>query len=83
MMRFLVARAVNPQLSLLDGLRDWNGIAAATARAAAQAQTVSGRRLGSIFILALMGGTPIPGDLVEFGLGRDRRPICGRDRELS
>lgn len=29
MMRFLVARAVNPQLSLLDGLRDWNGIAAA------------------------------------------------------
>jgi hypothetical protein len=29
MMRFLVARAVNPPLSLLDGLRDWNGTAAA------------------------------------------------------
>jgi hypothetical protein len=29
MMRFLVARAVNPQLSLLDGLRDWNRVAAA------------------------------------------------------
>jgi len=28
MMRFLLARAVNPQLSLLDGLRDWNAIAA-------------------------------------------------------
>jgi hypothetical protein len=29
MMRFLVARAVNPQIGLLDGLRTWNGIAAA------------------------------------------------------
>jgi hypothetical protein len=29
MMRFFVARAVNPHLSLLEGLRDWNGIAAA------------------------------------------------------
>jgi hypothetical protein len=29
MMRFLVARAVNPQLSLRDGLRHWNGIATA------------------------------------------------------
>jgi hypothetical protein len=29
MMRFLIARAVNPQLTLLDGLRDWNNIAAA------------------------------------------------------
>ena len=29
MMRFLVARAVNPQLRLLDGLRQWNSIAAA------------------------------------------------------
>jgi hypothetical protein len=29
MMRFLVTRAVNPQLSLLDGLRNLNGIAAA------------------------------------------------------
>jgi len=29
MMRFLVARAVNPQLSLHEGLRNWNGIAAA------------------------------------------------------
>jgi hypothetical protein len=29
MMRFLVARAVNPQLGLLDGLRGWNGIAGA------------------------------------------------------
>lgn len=28
MMRFLVARAVNPQLSLLEGLRGWNDIAA-------------------------------------------------------
>ncbi len=28
MMRFLVAHAVNPQMSLLDGLRDWNSIAA-------------------------------------------------------
>jgi len=28
-MRFLVARAVNPQLGLFDGLRQWNGIAAA------------------------------------------------------
>lgn len=27
MMRFLLARAVNPQLSLLDGLRNWNHIA--------------------------------------------------------
>jgi hypothetical protein len=27
MMRFLVARAVNPQLNLLEGLRRWNGIA--------------------------------------------------------
>ena len=29
MMRFLIARAVNPQLSLLDGLRNWNDIATA------------------------------------------------------
>ena len=29
MMRFLLARAVNPQVSLLDGLRSWNQIATA------------------------------------------------------
>jgi hypothetical protein len=29
MMRFLVARAINPQLNLLEGLREWNSIAAA------------------------------------------------------
>jgi hypothetical protein len=29
MMRYLVARAVNPPTTLLDGLRDWNGLAAA------------------------------------------------------
>jgi len=28
MMRFLVARAVNPQLGLHEGLRQWNSIAA-------------------------------------------------------
>jgi hypothetical protein len=28
-MRFLLARAVNPQISLLDGLRNWNPIATA------------------------------------------------------
>ncbi len=28
MMRFLLSRAVNPQLSLADGLRDWNRTAA-------------------------------------------------------
>jgi hypothetical protein len=27
MMRFLLARAVNPQLTLLDGLRNWNQVA--------------------------------------------------------
>lgn len=27
MMRFLLARAVNPQLSLLEGLRHWNHVA--------------------------------------------------------
>ena len=27
MMRFLLARAVNPQVSLLEGLRSWNQIA--------------------------------------------------------
>jgi hypothetical protein len=27
MMRFLLARAVNPQISLLDGLRNWNHVA--------------------------------------------------------
>jgi hypothetical protein len=27
MMRFLLARAVNPHLSLVDGLRNWNQIA--------------------------------------------------------
>lgn len=29
MMRFLLARAVNPQASLLEGLRNWNAMAAA------------------------------------------------------
>jgi hypothetical protein len=29
MMRFLIAHAVNPQLTPLDGLRGWNNIAAA------------------------------------------------------
>ena len=29
MMRFLLARAVNPQVSLLEGLRRWNQIATA------------------------------------------------------
>jgi hypothetical protein len=29
LMRCLVARAVNPQMNLLDGLREWNGIATA------------------------------------------------------
>ena len=29
MMRFLLARAVNPQVSLFDGLRSWNQIATA------------------------------------------------------
>jgi len=29
MMRFLLARAVNPQVSLLEGLRSWNQIATA------------------------------------------------------
>jgi hypothetical protein len=28
MMRFLLARAVNPAVSLQDGLRNWNAIAA-------------------------------------------------------
>jgi hypothetical protein len=27
MMRFLLARAVNPHFSLLDGLRNWNHVA--------------------------------------------------------
>jgi hypothetical protein len=29
MMRFLLARAVNPDLSLIEGLRSWNPIATA------------------------------------------------------
>ena len=29
MMRFLLARAVNPQVSLVEGLRNWNQIATA------------------------------------------------------
>jgi hypothetical protein len=28
-MRFLLARAVNPEASLLEGLRNWNALAAA------------------------------------------------------
>lgn len=55
MMRFLVARAVNPKLSLLDGLRDWNGIATALREPPRKCRRYQEDDMEQFFNLALMG----------------------------
>ena len=55
MMRFLVAHAVNPQMSLLDGLRDWNSIAASLREPPRKRRRYQGEALETFLSYRLWG----------------------------